>query len=92
MAVVNMQDFPLQSGPTGGGSSTVYVSSLQRSVITGAIDGINRVFNVAPAPPTLMWFWNGVLQGEPDDYTYLNGVVTMTLAPADGHKLTAIGG
>ena len=81
MAVVNMQDFPL-----GG------VPGLQRLVITGAIDGVNRVFSVSPAPPTLMWFWNGVLQGEPDDYTYSSGAVTMTLAPAVGHKLAAIGG
>ena len=96
MAVVNMQDFPLPSGsiqgPSGPSSSTVYVSSIQRSVVSGAINGNNKVFAVSPSPPTLMWFWNGVLQNEPDDYTYSGGVVTMSLAPAVGDKLAAIGG
>ena len=67
-------------------------SGIKRLTVTGDIDGINRVFTVSPAAVTLMWFWNGMLQSEPDDYTYLNGIVTMAIAPIAPQKVAAYGG
>lgn len=59
---------------------------------TGDIDGMNLIYeiqNVPNPPSSLMFFLNGVLQMQNNDYFLSGKVVTLFAAPVDGTNLAA---
>jgi hypothetical protein len=48
-------------------------------------------YQIGGSPTSVLWFVDGLAQSEPDQFSYLNGIVTMTYVPSVNATFLAIG-
>jgi hypothetical protein len=73
------------------GFASIGDGMLRQRLITGVVDGVNRTFIINGNPESLIWHQNGLAMKTPDDFLYVDGVVTTTVPPALDTTLLAIG-
>jgi hypothetical protein len=79
---------------TGTGQQVQFVGdsgnpTMMAAVVSGVIDGSNKLFTLTPAPATdAMIFLDGLLLSEAD-YARVGATVTLSMAPQAGATLAA---